>query len=451
MDLRQYQSDVVRDLRAQFAWRNKRVLLVLPTGGGKTVCFCFMCENAVQRGKRVCILAHRKEILDQIISALGKFGVKCNQPDCLVSVLSVQTVARRLDKMKAPDFLIIDEAHHSCSATYVKILAAWSEAHVLGVTATPERLDGRGLGEFYPKMVVGPTVRWLMDNLFLSKAVYYAPKDKLDFSAVRKVAGDFDRGQLAEIVDKPTITGDAVATYQKHCAGQRAVVFCISIAHAEHTAAIFKAAGIPSESIDGKLSREQRDFRVNALRSGEILVLTSCELISEGFDLPSVAAAILLRPTASLAMYLQQVGRALRPKPDGGHATILDHVGNCLRHGLAEEERDWSLDGRAAKRRKQPEPKTCKKCFAIYHGQKCPQCGEEPEGKPREIEYEPGELERITAEQWAKVKTDARARIPAARTMSDFQSIARDLGYKPGWAWHMMQIRSRKPSPVNAT
>lgn len=445
MQLRPYQVDLVDRLRDGYRSGVKRQLVVSPTGSGKTVFFSFVCHSAVQLGKRVCIVAHRKEILDQIIASLLTFGVRCNEPDCPVSVLSVQTAARRLDVMKAPDLLIIDESHHCTSSTYVKILAAWSTASVLGVTATPERLDGRGLGEFFPKMILGPTTRWLMDNGFLSKAVYYAPAHKLDLSAVRKIAGDYDKAQLAEIVDRPSITGDAVQTYLKHCRRLRAVVFCISIAHAEHTAAVFKSAGVPSESIDGKLSKDERDRRVNALRSGDILVLTSCELISEGFDLPSVAAAILLRPTASLAMYLQQVGRALRPKPDGGHATILDHVGNCLRHGLAEEEREWSLEGKTAKKRKEPEPKTCKKCYAIYQGRICPQCGEEPEGKPREIDQEGGELAKVDPSILAGKRTDARQKIREAKTLADFRSIAKDLGYKPGWAWHRWQDRIKRP------
>ena len=341
--------------------------------------------------------------------------------------------------------IIVHNCHHSVSKTYVEVFARWPEAKFIGVTATPERLDGKGLGAMFDRMVMGPSVQWLIDNGFLARPVYYAPKETPDLSSVHKVAGDFDRAETEEIIDTPRITGDAVTHYRRLCNGQRAVAFCISIAHAQHVADQFCAAGIPAASIDGSLDPVVRQKRVEDLTYGKILVLTSCELISEGFDLPAVNAAILLRPTHSLSMHLQQLGRALRPFPGKTHATILDHVGNCLRHGLAEQEREWDLDGREkrTKKSKPVETKQCKHCFAIFTGTACPQCGTEREVSPREVEEVDGELQRLSIEDIA-AKRESRREEGKCRTLEDFKALARQRGYKPGWAYFRWQARQRK-------
>ena len=362
-------------------------------------------------------------------------------------VASIQTLRRRLDQIEQPNLVIIDEAHHSISKSYVQMFAHWPDALFIGVTATPERLDGRGLGVMFDRMVMGPSVSYLIANGFLAKPVYYAPSKAIDLSTVSKVAGDYDRGEAAEVIDTPKITGDAVSHYRRFCPGQRAVAFCISVAHAQNVAAQFEAAGIPAASIDGKLDDQTRKQRVEDLTAGRILVLTSCELISEGFDLPTVNAAILLRPTMSLSMHLQQLGRALRPYPGKTHAVILDHVGNCLRHGLAEQDRAWDLKGHV-KRNKNSKPvetKQCSTCFAIFAGTACPQCGTEREVSPREIEEVDGELQRLSIEDIMR-RRDERREEGQCRTLEDFKALARRRGYKPGWAFFRWQARSRKAS-----
>jgi len=341
--------------------------------------------------------------------------------------------------------IIVHNCHHAVSKTYIEVFARWPEAKFIGVTATPERLDGKGLGSMFDRMVMGPSVQWLIDNGFLARPVYYAPRETPDLSHVHKVAGDFDRAETEEIIDTPRITGDAVIHYRRFCGGQRAVAFCISVAHAQHVAEQFCAAGVPAASIDGSLDPEVRAQRVADLTAGKILVLTSCELISEGFDLPAVNAAILLRPTHSLSMHLQQLGRALRPYPGKTHATILDHVGNCLRHGLAEQERAWDLEGREKRTKKSTpvETKQCSKCFAIFTGTVCPQCGQQREVTGREVEEVDGELQRLSIEDIA-AKREARREEGKCRTLEDFKALARERGYKPGWAYFRWQARQRK-------
>lgn len=452
MELRPYQNQLANDIRGAFGSGANRPLAVSPTGSGKTVLFSYITSQVLKRGSRVIIIAHRREILDQISATLKRVGVPhgfiqagksaSTQP---AMVASIQTLARRLDTIPAPDLVIIDEAHHSVSKSYVQMFAAWPTAKFIGVTATPERLDGKGLGAMFDRMVMGPSVQWLIDNGFLAQPVYYAPREVVDLSQVHTIAGDFDRSETEEIVDTPRITGDAVTHYVRFCNRQRAVAFCISVAHAQHVADTFNSCGIPSASIDGTLDPEVRKQRVDDLTAGKILVLTSCELISEGFDLPAVNAAILLRPTQSLSMHLQQVGRALRPFPGKANAIILDHVGNCLRHGLAEQERDWDLSGREKRLKKSSlvETKQCSKCFAIFAGTVCPQCGSQREIAAREIEEVDGELQRLSIEDISK-KREERREEGKCKTLDDFRALAKQRGYKLGWAFFRWQARQRK-------
>jgi superfamily II DNA or RNA helicase len=456
MELRPYQNQLANDIRGAFSNGSKRPLAVSPTGSGKTVLFSYITSQVLKRGSRVIIVAHRREILDQISATLKRVGVPHgfiqagkSMAKLSVMVASVQTLARRLDAITPPDLVIVDEAHHSVSNSYVQMFAAWPNAKFIGVTATPERLDGKGLGAMFDRMVMGPSVQWLIDNGFLARPVYYAPKQSIDLSKVHKVAGDFDRREVAELVDTPRITGDAVAHYCKLIKHQRAVAFCISVAHAQHVAEQFCAAGIPAASIDGTLDPETRKRRVNDLTSGKILVLTSCELISEGFDLPAVNAAILLRPTHSLSLHLQQLGRALRPYPGKTQAVILDHVGNCLRHGLAEQEREWDLDGREKRLKKSNpvETKQCSKCFAIFAGTTCPQCGTQRESAPREVEQVDGELKKITIDDIAARRNRLREE-SQCKTLKDFQMLAQERHYHIGWAYYRWKARQKKTSTV---
>lgn len=444
MELRPYQVSAVEELRAGYREGFRRQLLTSPTGSGKTVLFSFVTQSSAARGQRTVIMAHRSEILRQISKTLDSFGVShrvlkagMSTPKLAQTVVaSVNTLGRRLEDFPPPDLCIVDEAHHSAAGTWAKIFGAWASTRFLGVTATPERLDGKGLGDFYDRMVRGPEVHWLIENGFLSKPLYYAPAKLVETSSIRKVAGDFSKGEAAKVIDKPTITGDAVAQYRKICPGKTAVAFCISLAHCIHVANQFRGCGIPAAVIDGTMTDEQREQVISDLRDRRILVLVSCELISEGFDLPAVEAVILLRPTASLSLHLQQIGRGLRPSPGKTVTYVLDHVGNCLRHGLAEEIRDWTLDGYSERKRKEENPiktRRCENCFAIFNGPICPSCGEPYQAKVRQVETVAGDLKQLSPEQMAAIRTRKREE-SQCRTYEDFQRLGQARGYKPGWA-----------------
>jgi superfamily II DNA or RNA helicase len=214
-------------------------------------------------------------------------------------------------------------------------------------------------------MVIGPAMAELIEQGYLARYTYLAPPEKADLSAIKTRGGDFAIDQLAEAMDKAVITGDAIGHYKNHLDGRPAIAFCVTVEHAESVAAQFRAAGYRAASVDGSMDKAERRDRMAAIGDGRLNVLTSCELISEGVDIPVVAGAILLRPTKSLSMFLQQVGRALRPKPDGSAAVILDHVGNVHRHGMPDAPREWSLD--RAKRRAVPaNATTCEQCYRVF-------------------------------------------------------------------------------------
>lgn len=460
MELRPYQVDCVNQLRDGYRQGFRRQLLTSPTGSGKTVLFSFITKSSADKGQRTVIMAHRSEILRQISETLDTVGVPHKvlragmaTPRLAQTVVaSVNTLSRRLDGFPPPDLCIVDEAHHSAAGTWANVFGSWPTTRFLGVTATPERLDGKGLGDYYDRMVRGPEVEWLIANGFLSPPRYFAPARMIDASTIRKVAGDYAKNDAAKLFDKPTITGDAVIQYRKICPGKTAVAFAISIAHAVHVAAQFRGSGIPASVIDGTMTDEQRSQCIADLRARRILVLVSCELISEGFDLPAVEAVILLRPTASLALHLQQIGRGLRVSPGKECTFVLDHVGNCLRHGLAEEPRDWSLEGYAARKRKEEEAplktRRCEKCFAIFNGPVCPSCGAPYETKGREVENVAGDLKQLSPEKLEAIRA-RKGEERGCKSLEDFQKLGAARGYRNGWAmWRWKNSWRNKPTPA---
>jgi DNA repair protein RadD len=462
--LRPYQEKAVSDIRSSFIAGKRSPLLCLPTGGGKTIVFTYIAANSSARGKRVLILVHRVELLRQTSAALGKFGIHHGlinpqfTPDTFapVQVASVQTLVRRLNKQRfAPDLIIVDEAHHATAGTWRTILQAYPNALTLGVTATPVRSDGNGLGVdaggIFDEMIIGPQIGELIRLGFLVRPAVYAPEGQLDLSGVRSRMGDFAKDELLPLIDKPSITGNAVEHYRKLAHGSPGVAFCINVAHAEHVAADFRAAGYRAYSVDGSMEDERRNRILAGLGNGSVDIVTSCDLISEGTDIPAIGAAILLRPTKSLGLYIQQVGRALRPSPGKERAIILDHVGNVIRHGLPDEEREWGLDGEEKSRRgKQEREKpisvyVCEGCYAVYDpAPACPHCGKPREIKVRQLEEAEGELKEITEADALALKRARAREVARAKTLEELEAVARARGYKPAWAKHIYNHRQSK-------
>jgi superfamily II DNA or RNA helicase len=356
-----------------------------------------------------------------------------------VQVASVQTVARRLHLLPRDFFqlLVVDEAHHTTASQWSATIAHFSQAKLLGVTATPIRGDGRGLGEHYQAMVQGPTAAELTSEGYLAPARVLAPPG-FDSAGLRKRMGDFDTKQAEQRVG--TIMGDCVGHYRKHLDGQTAIAFCCSVAHAEAVARLFMGAGIPAASIDGSMTSEQRRDLLQALGTGRIKVLTSCALIGEGVDVPSVGGCILLRPTASVGLHLQMIGRCLRPSPGKAAAVVLDHVGNTLRLGHHLEPREWTLDGLAKRdREKAPSVKVCPQCFAAMASQakQCGECGHTFAAEVRELQQVEGELVEVQRQQ-------AKREQGTAQSLDDLRQLAQQRGYKRGWAERVYQARLAK-------
>jgi DNA repair protein RadD len=462
LELRSYQHKLLEDLRQSMRNGHRRILAVMPTGAGKGTTIAVMVQSAADRGKRVLILAHRKELivdLSKRISWLGiDHGIICaGQPEDLtkpVQVGSVQTVVRRIDRIPEPCLIVQDEAHHLIRGNmWGRIVDAWPDAYLIGKTATPARLGGEGLGEghggYFTDMVLGPSVADLIFTGYLSPARIYAPPVVADLTGVRTRAGDYANDQAAAAMDRPTVTGDAIAHYQRLAAGQQAIAFCCNVKHAVSVCDAFKTAGITAELLLGVT--QDREQVVADFGAGIVRVLVTVDVVSEGFDVPAASCAILLRPTQSLGLYLQQVGRVLRPAPGKDAAIILDHVGNVLRHGFPDDPRDWSLDDRMRRSKGTPAPsvRTCPECFAAFKPQPiCPVCGAQCQPiKSRKIQQIAGELQQL--KRTAKViefedRHARRTEVGRARTLADLLMVAKNRGYSPGWAYRIHQARGQR-------
>lgn len=435
------QLDFINQIR-QKAREYSRVLCVLPTGGGKTFVFTWIAAEAIKKGKRVYILGHRREIIKQIYRALEAHGLSNDLVGFCVAgitpdkskplqIMSVDTVIRRLDKYDAPDLLIIDEAHHTKASSWQKIFNKFGRK-VLGFTATPVRLDNKPLGDCFETMVIGLNTAELIQLGRLSK---YKAYGCLNTPILKKSGGDFSKSELDKM-DRPVLLGDCVSHYLKFANGKSAIAFCTSVKHAEHISVAFKQAGITAEVLSAKSNNRQE--LIDSLSSGRIKVLCVCDIISEGTDIPSAETAILLRPTLSLSLYLQQVGRVLRWQPNKT-AIILDHAGNIQRHGFPDEVREWDLKEGVKKKDKDKSIsiRICDKCLYTYNAvlKVCPACNSINEvAKQKEIEVIEAELEELK-------KIDKKREIGRARTLEDLLKIEKDRGYKPGWAKHVFNSR----------
>lgn len=460
LTLRTYQSRAVHDLRLAYRDGARAPLLVLPTGGGKTIIMADILRGLSERGRRGLVLVHRRELIAQTANKLDLAGVPHGiiaagiQPSpAPIQLASVQTLTRRLGSIDTPpDLVVIDEAHHATAGSWGRVLAHWPDAFRLGVTATPVRADGRGLSAIFDRLVLGPSVADLIFTGFLSPARIYAPPQVADLSGIKRRAGDFAVEDAAQRLDRPTVTGDAIAHYRRFANGQQGIAFCCSTAHAGHVCKSFNAAGISAATLLGSTDPVQRDLVVQAFAAAQLQVLVTVDVVSEGFDVPAASCAILLRPTQSLGLYLQQVGRVLRPAPSKAHAVILDHVGNVHRHGWPDDPRQWTLEGvtRRANASGPPAPsvRVCEQCFAAFRpAPQCPVCGtlciSQPARQPRAVPGELQELRRVNAQLRAEEQRAKRRQRAAARTLPQLLAIAAERGYSPAWAYKVHNARSR--------
>jgi len=507
--LRPYQEDSVANVRRALKV-HRRVLLQSPVGSGKTILAGTMIRGCVEAGWTVWFLCHRTELIDQTSRTLNGLRidhgyVAAGYPTNYskqVLVCSVQTIGRRLARLNAPKIIFVDESHHAVAGTWRAIINAFPSALIVGLTATPERLDGKGLGDMFNALIPGPSVRWLMDEGYLSDFLVWT-HDTPDLSAMKMRGADFDPEALTKAMSDPHLLGDAVEHYQRLCPGERGVSFCVSIEHALKMRDAFRAAGVNAEELDGGAPKDIRRSVIRAFRAGDIDVLTSVDLFGEGFDLPEMAVAILQRPTKSLGLTIQQCGRVLRPvyHPDADLSTregrlwgiangmkpmakILDHAGNLKPidkggHGPPDLERQWSLAGRTKKSRDggTAGARICPQCFGASPAGTpiCAACGHVFVPTPREVEQLEGQLREMEREQVRvalasepirKAATFAavieifkargnkepvtaadnvmrsRGQAPTeAEFLAALEAYARERGYKHGWVSFRVRLR----------
>lgn len=407
LTLRSYQSQMLTDTRAAFARGVRRLLLVAPCGSGKTVVMAALAQSAAAKGRRVHLWAHRRELIDQAAETFieaadihtGIIAADYPQsPLAPVQVCSVQTLVKRADRVRAPDIVVVDEAHHQASATYATLAAAYPAAVFIGVTASPIRLDGRGLGAHFDEMILGPSTADLIRDGYLSPYKLFAASKTPSLKGVHTVAGDFNKHELAETMDASTVVGDAVSTYQQHCPTATALVFVWSIEASEKLAEQFRFFGIPAAHIDGETPKDARRRALEDFKAGRLKVICSVEIFGEGVNLPAVDAVFLLRPTQSLGLYIQQVGRGLRTAPGKSHVLVFDHVNNWQRHGLPDDPRVWSLTGRVVEPREtEYQGKRCAKCFGVSRVSAvvCQLCGAPFVREGREVQQVAGTLQAV--------------------------------------------------------
>ncbi|OQB60154.1 MAG: type I restriction enzyme EcoKI subunit R [Tenericutes bacterium ADurb.Bin140] len=435
MQLRDYQIESINATRNEFRTGKKSPCVVLPCGGGKTVCFAFMADQhiKIKPDNSVWFLVHRRELIDQTERTFRDFGI----PTERVLIGMVQTVSRDPGKYQRPTLIIFDECHHATAKTWTRIINAFPDVPVVGLTATPARTDGTGLGAVFDSLVLGPSAEELMEKGYLCKYDYYAPKTT-DIFALKNRGADYDMQDLSEQFMKSRIYGDVKKYLDPR---RKTIIYCPSIELSKQLAA--QLPGVVH--FDGNTPDKQRAEIVRRFRDGEISALSSVDLIGEGFDVPDCDAVLLLRPTKSTILYIQQSMRCLRPAP-GKRAVIYDMVGNCFRHGLPTETREWSLTGRMPCKNESAEPdilvRQCKNCLRVYSGtgRICPYCGEEQPKTRREIEQdEKVELERIEKIE----RRDKRREQGRAETLEELIAIGRSRGYKNPVFWARMVYNSR--------
>lgn len=455
--LRDYQRKLVEDVRDKILAGYRRILIQLPTGGGKTAIAGYIISQTVKKNNRAMMTAHRSEICSQISETMKKFnvlhgliqageGMDLKHP---MQVASILTLRNRINKIPIPAILVVDESQHSISKTWKEVIDFYSEQGtiILGLSATPKRLSGESLKPCFDVMVQGPTIKELIDMGALSQYKYYAPSVGIDTTTIKITCGDYSKTELEIAVNKKKITGDVIAHYKNLIPGKRAIAFCVTVEHAKSVAEQFSANGIPAEFVEGSMSKESRKEVIERFKRGETLVLTNVEIAGEGVDIPAVEAVIMLRPTMSESLYLQQVGRALRIDPNNPDkvAVILDHCANVYTHGLPDAERDWSLEG-VSKRKKSEAGtigiRTCLNCYLCHSpAPVCPYCGYVYNMTARQLAVEAGELKEYDAKIEAEKKKKARMTVGMCRTQFQLTEIAVERGRANGWVYNQCKFK----------
>lgn len=458
--LRNYQEELIVKIRQSLAKGHRHIIVQSPPRTGKTVVMAEIAKRATDRGNAVCFIIHRKEVLEQAKATFKEQGVD----PTLLEAGMVQSLTRHVDAMQAPEVILIDEAHHALAKSYTRILEAFPSAYVLLFTATPVRTGRNQLDQIADDIIVGKSIKELTEQGFLAPFKYYAAKDKdVDDKKLRRSStGDYVTASIEEAVSHK-IYSHTVDEYLAKADDKQAVVYTYSVEAANHLATEFNGRGITAAAIDATTPAQVRDTAVQKFRDQQLKVLVNVNLFTEGIDLPNVDCVIMVRPTMSLALYMQFSMRCLNPRP-GKTAVIIDQVGNWERFGLPNSDRDWKALAKSkagptkALKKGGVQVIQCPDCFGVVEKSEvednaCPLCGYSPLVKKRGYSEQKAELTEIKeSDQLKRIKkiisdkvmmSVVGKRVDQLQSRKEFEAYAKLHGYKPGWVWYMWDKKKK--------
>lgn len=454
--LRDYQERCIEKIHQCFKDGYKRIILRLDCGAGKTRTMAEIVRRASLKNNEVLFLVNRVELKDQAIRAFENTGLSDYLESGLVKIGMVVTVGNHLAEYN-PKIIIADECNFSLAKSWQKVFNAFPDTLIIGLSATPIRLSGEPMGDVYDYIVEDITAQELIDRGFLSDYDYYAPPLELDWESVSLIAGDYDKRQLEKKFDNAKIYGDVIREFRKLADKRKTIVFCTTIKHSQRTAEEFCKAGYKAEHLDANTSKKDREETIERFRSGETQIICNCMLLIYGFDVPDCDCVVMLRPTKSLAIFIQATMRALRGK-EGKRAIILDFVRNYEIHGMPTDEREWCLEGEIKRHNQFDEEgnlsiRQCENCFRTYKlpSEKCPYCGFVYQTKPhelkqiKEVQLQKIERDKQLIKERKKVLADEKVKIykniQECKTKDEIYAFCRMKGYKAGFGFMEMKRR----------
>ena len=445
MELRDYQISAIEQLRAAYTAGHAGAILELGTGAGKTVTAASVCASAVGLGGWVLWVAHRRELLTQAEATMRQLSLSRALDTRRVELATVQSLAARLHKLgdiEPPAVIVVDEGHRALAASYRQIFAHWPSAFRILLTGTAWRSDRQDFAPVASALVRGPSVGELTAAGWLVPACYWSIPG-VDLSGVRSARGDYRADDLAHAFDRPKLVGDVADTYARLAGDRRGVVFGSGVDHARHIASELTARGIVAKAVHGAMSRVERESALVGHYVGSVQVLTSAELLVEGWDCPAVSCVSFARATQSEIVWRQAIGRGLRLAGGKGDCMVLDHGGNVHRLGDVAERLEYQpgSDGQRGTQRDAISLLTCQSCWAVLPSRPrpaaCSRCGAElPVASRAQLVTSSGELERVTTPQ--------RAAKPATdwKLWRQIDAERKARGHKPGWTWAQYGLRS---------
>lgn len=427
IELRPYQTEAITKIRDSLR-THKSVVFTIGCGAGKSVLAGSIAKSATDKGNRVLFLVHRAELCEQIADT---FYNLCGVDPVLCKIMMIQTARRRLKTLTAPTLIIVDEAHTFNNA-YEKVFQLFPDAYKIGFTATPCRLNQGGLGNLFEDIQTGVSTRWLIDNHYLSDYRYFS-FPIVDTSGLHTRAGEFVQEEVNALMENKAVYSGAVEQYLKLTPGKKAMVYCSSIKASKEIVKEFTDNGISAAHVDGSTPKAERERIVEEYRQGKITVVSNVDLFGVGFDDKDIEVTVLLRPTQSLALAVQQNMRCMRYK-EGKTAIILDCCGNAARHGLPDDEREWTLETRK-KQETTVKIRECENCYAVYPPtmQKCPYCGHVATKEIQRKDKKQVTVDLVELKRQDDIRNKKYSELDA-KTWADVEEIRKARGYKIQWA-----------------